>query len=386
MVVYNIPKTIKIDCNKLQNFVESGLIRKIQSPVYPELFLYNYTQEAQFSNTWDEEIQISRGLILDNEYNLIALPIRKFFNYDQEPGKTEFLQKIENREPYIIEEKLDGSFIQMFWYRDKWLVTTRGSWNNEQISKFPDIFKKYTKFELNSKEMYDSNLFSKDYNYIFEIIYPENRVVVDYKDEEKLVLLTAIDKYTNQELENVGDLNRIFPRPINFSKQFKNFEEIEQAIKTSEYNNSEGYVLKFVKDNFRVKMKYSEYCKLHKSISNLSNVYVYEFWKDDKLNVLIENMPDEVYSFINKWVLCLTNTYEKINNEFDECLKYAGKFVFNNSLNEKEKRKEFAKWVFTHEHSPYLNPLLFLWYDGWDYKNELLKLVEPKEKEFCKFI
>jgi len=148
--VYNIPKTIKIDCNKLQNFVESGLIRKIQSPVYPELFLYNYTQEAQFSNTWDEEIQISRGLILDNEYNLIALPIRKFFNYDQEPGKTEFLQKIENREPYIIEEKLDGSFIQMFWYRDKWLVTTRGSWNNEQISKFPDIFKKYTKFELNS--------------------------------------------------------------------------------------------------------------------------------------------------------------------------------------------------------------------------------------------
>jgi hypothetical protein len=65
MLSYNIPKTIKINYNKLQEFVESGLIRKIQHPIYSELFLYNYTQEAQFSNTWDEEIQISRGLILE---------------------------------------------------------------------------------------------------------------------------------------------------------------------------------------------------------------------------------------------------------------------------------------------------------------------------------
>jgi RNA ligase len=317
---------------------------------------------------------------------VIALPIRKFFNYDQEPGKTEFIEKIENKEPYILEEKLDGSYIQMFWYKDKWMVTTRGSFDNEQISKFPEIFKKHTSFELNSKEMFDLKIFDKDFNYIFEIIYPENRIVVDYKDEEKLVLLTAINKYINDELKETQDLNKIFPRPINFSKKYKNFDEIKKDILDSEYNNSEGYVIKFVKDNFRVKMKYSEYCKLHKSISNLSNEYVYEFWKDDKLSLLIENMPDEVYPFINKWILNFTNEYERINKELDECLKLVGKFVFNTSLNEKEKRKEFAKWVFSHEHPSYLNSLLFLWYDGRDYSKELMEIIEPKEKEFCKFL
>jgi hypothetical protein len=99
-----------------------------------------------------------------------------------------------------------------------------------------------------------------------------------------------------------------------------------------------------------------------------------------------ENMPDEVYPFINKWILNFTNEYERINKELDECLKLVGKFVFNTSLNEKEKRKEFAKWVFSHEHSPYLNSLLFLWYDGRDYSKELMEIIEPKEKEFCKFL
>lgn len=383
----NIPKDIKINLVKLQNFVESGLIRKIQNPIHSELFLYNYTQEAQFSNTWDEEIQISRGLIFNVETNeVVALPIRKFFNYDQEPGKSEFLKKIQNGESYTLEEKLDGSFIQMFHYKNSWIVTTRGSWNNEQILKFPEIFRKHTGFELNTLEMKKSNLFNTDYNYIFEIIYPENRIVVDYKDEEKLVLLTAIDKYTNQELENVGDLNTIFPRPFIFSNKYLTFSEIEDDIKRNDYLNLEGYVIKFTSDNFRVKMKYAEYCKLHKSISNLSNVYVYEFWKEDKLNVLINNMPDEVYPFINKWILILTDLYEELNKQLEESKKSALGIVLNTSLSEKEKRKEFAKWVFSHEHSPYLNPLLFLWYDGREYKKELMKLVEPKEKEFCKFL
>jgi RNA ligase len=386
---------IKIDFEKLDNFVKDGLIKKIQNPFYPELFLYNYTADAQFSNTWDEEIQISRGLILNGQTNkIVAIPIKKFFNYDQEPGKSEFLQKLElNNEKYIIEEKLDGSYIQMFYHKDKWLVNTRGSWDNEQISKFSEIFKKHTYFELNSKEMCDSNIFYKDYNYIFEIIYPANRIVVDYKQEEKLVLLTAINKYNSAELQELNDLSLMFPRPLNFSNKYNSFSDLEKDIKRFDYVNLEGYIIKFLSEeedngnNFRVKIKYSEYCKLHKSISNLSNVYVYDFWKENKLNDLIGNMPDETYSFINKWISILTDNYEKINSEFDICKYKVCKFLSNiTSLNEKEKRKEFAKWVFTDEHSSYLNSLLFLWYDGRDYKQEMLELVKPKEKEFCKFL
>ena len=45
-----------------------------------DLFIYNYTRNAEYNKVWNEVTLQTRGLILDSEMNIVALPLRKIFN------------------------------------------------------------------------------------------------------------------------------------------------------------------------------------------------------------------------------------------------------------------------------------------------------------------
>ncbi|MFB9080967.1 hypothetical protein ACFFWB_26745 [Flavobacterium procerum] len=45
-----------------------------------DLYIYNYTQNAQFERVWNEITIACRGLILDKDLNVVARPFPKFFN------------------------------------------------------------------------------------------------------------------------------------------------------------------------------------------------------------------------------------------------------------------------------------------------------------------
>ena len=171
--------------DKLDKLVGEGWLI---SQVHPtlDLTIYNYSQKTQYEKMWNEETLSCRGLVLDSWGNVVARPFKKFFNLSEVEGEIPDL-------PFEVFEKMDGSLGIFFWYNGNPIFASRGSFTSDQSKVGWEIL----------KGMDYKNL-KRGVTYLFEIIYPENRIVVDYGDTEKLVLLGAVETSTGEEIPYSG--------------------------------------------------------------------------------------------------------------------------------------------------------------------------------------
>jgi RNA ligase len=116
------------------------------------LTIWNYSEKVQYENLWDEITLQTRGLVTDNEGNVVARPFKKFFNLEE--GKHTPTSDFE------VFEKMDGSCIILFNYEGEWVFASRGSFTSEQAIKAKELSSNFNLHKLN-----------KDYTYVFEIIY-----------------------------------------------------------------------------------------------------------------------------------------------------------------------------------------------------------------------
>ena len=168
--------------NILEKYYQDGLLLKQVHPKH-DLTIWNYTPRVQYDRLWDDITIQCRGLVTNSKGDIIARPFKKFFNYEEHKPED-----IPNEE-YVVYEKLDGSLGILFNYQGEWILATRGSFTSPQAIKGKEI--------LNN---HDISALRKDNTYLFEIIYPENRIVVDYGDEEKLVVIGGIHTETGEEI------------------------------------------------------------------------------------------------------------------------------------------------------------------------------------------
>lgn len=264
---------------QLKKLIDEKYISVVKHPT-EDLFIYNYTQKTQFENNWNFWTKKCRGLILDSNYNIIQKPFEKFFNVEQFEGglpSTDF-------EVY---EKLDGSLGILYWVNDYPYIATRGSFTSSQaIYANQNLVPKYLDYLLK---------LDKKYTYLFEIIYPENRIVVDYKNQERLVLLAAV--LINDSVHGELPVQLIdYPDKVKLFDGLKDFEIIKQQQNATD----EGFVLVF-QDGLRLKYKFDEYVRLHRILTNITSYSVWEYLKDAKdFNEIIEKVPDEFYDWLHK--------------------------------------------------------------------------------------
>jgi RNA ligase len=144
---------MKYPLNILNDYIGRGLIVKQEHPTLP-LSIYNYSRTCQYDRLWDAVTLDCRGLVLDNEGNVVAKPFPKFFNMEELSDS-----EIPN-ESFEVFEKMDGSCIICFYYNDEWIRATRGSFISEQAIMANKLLQKYPIEKLD-----------KNNTYIFEIIY-----------------------------------------------------------------------------------------------------------------------------------------------------------------------------------------------------------------------
>ena len=178
---------MKYDINLINKYVEDGLVVRQNHPEYP-ISIYNYSRMCQYEGKWDDITLACRGLVLDNEGNVLAKPFPKFFNYEELEGMTFRPSKIPN-ESFDVFEKMDGSLGILFNYEGEWIMATRGSFTSDQAVRGMEMLLKLPYERLN-----------EGCTYLFEIIYKENRIVVDY-DYEDLVLLGIVDNADGYEFD-----------------------------------------------------------------------------------------------------------------------------------------------------------------------------------------
>lgn len=241
-----------VDEHELEAMEELGRIKVTRSPDR-KLYIWNYTNKAQFANEWTDSERVCRGVITDVQGNIIARGMPKFFN-EGDPRVGE----IEEDEPFWLFEKFDGSLgVSYLDCNGMPKIATRGSFTSDQANMANHLL--YTDAYDDVREMI-TKFAQQNQTALFEIIYPENKIVVDYGDDAKLVWLGHV----------VNATGRFYPN-YRWGIERVTLREGVPAITS----NKEGYV-GVTDDGKMFKIKSEEYKTLHKTIFGLSNKSIWE--------------------------------------------------------------------------------------------------------------
>lgn len=308
-----------LDPDALAAQAAAGYIRMQSHPQRPNLAIYNYTEKAQFDRAWTPETLTCRGLIVDRASGeVLARPFPKFFNHDEPEAAG-----IDFAEPVTVTEKLDGSMGVLYWDGDDWAIATRGSFASEQAVHATRLW----------RERYAGWMPPIGWTLIFEIVFPENRIVVDYGQVDDLFLLGAVEIATGKTIppESVT----LWDGPRAKTYEFGSFAE---ALSAEPRDNAEGYVIHFRESDSRLKLKFEAYKNLHRIITGWNERTIWELLRDGKtVSDIAENLPDEFHA----WATEVADWLEERHAD----LTAAAVFEFNetiDSMPDGYTRRDFA--------------------------------------------
>jgi len=324
--------------DNIQRLTEEGYLQ-VQKHPDAELYIYNYAAKTQYEGAWNEITLQCRGLILDAYGNPVARPFPKFFNLGERPDE------VLPDETFEVQDKLDGSLGILYRLDGKPYIASRGSFTSEQAQEATRL--------LHEKYAASIPLLQEGLTYLFEIIYPENRIVVNYGTERALHLLAVIETATGRELE---------PEDIGFPlvEKFHGIYDISK-LKERSTENREGFVVRF-RNGFRVKVKFGEYLRLHRIVTGISNLSIWEMLRDGvPQDDLLEQVPDEFYRWVKETIHTLQSQYTAIEEQSKADFR-----ILNT-------RKETAMYFQTRKYPT----VLFYMLDQKNYAPLIWKMVRP---------
>ncbi len=349
---------------ELQAEVDAGLVRRRQHPTLP-LSIFTYTETCVYAGLWSEVNRVCRGLVVeDTTGRVVAWPFPKFFNYSEHMNGKPYAPPLPDL-PFEVSEKIDGSLGIIFHYADRWHVATKGSFVSDQA--------KWAQAWL---EAHDHDLYlTPGFTYLVEILYAENRIVTEVK-EDTLVLLAAFTPggtevhptvFQNGWMALGGRLVGTFTAP--------SVESIAACAAENRHfvvdlpltgTQTEGWVIRF-QDGTRVKIKLEDYVRLHGVLTRTNARTIWEVLSfGGDISSLLEVVPDEFADWVREtvddlyhrhavWVACARADFSKLVHLRDD-------------------RKAFALGA---QPSPY-RAALFRMLDGRDITELAWKAVRPE--------
>ena len=194
--------------NAWEQKMEAMQIRIKKDSVTPYA-IFNYMIAADFFNP---VVQEARGIIIDLEkLEVVCFPFRKFGNHT-EPYADEI-----DWTTARVQDKVDGSIIK-YWYSqrlEKWIWSTNSciyaaEANSECGRSFQRLIESTPEYDKITHLELDKN-----YTYIFELVGPDNQVVI---------------KYPEPRLWHIGTRNNITGAERNISIGIQNPKELSPII------------------------------------------------------------------------------------------------------------------------------------------------------------
>lgn len=293
------------DMRKLNEYVREGWVTTRNHPELPYL-IYNYSKKTTYEQHWDDITETARGVIVNYDTGkVVARPLRKFYNWEEPRGHH---PHADTRVTAF--DKLDGSLgilypdpAQRFGYA----VATRGSFVSDQAVWA-------TKW-LNDQDEFPWKLrggLRHEFTPLVEIIYPDNRIVLDYGNRESLVYLgeVAIEK---------GEFTW-FPEDWNGEHAAIIYDGPARNLDLfARRDNAEGVVVYDWTARKHVKLKQQDYLELHKLVSGLNERSVYEALRhqdDTHWDDWIRKIPEEFQTWANGVAVKLVQEFVQSANVY----------------------------------------------------------------------
>ena len=337
----------------LNQYKDDGLLMNQFHPTIP-LVIWNYTAKVQYEQLWDEITFQCRALVTDLEGNIVSRGFSKFFNIEE--------NRHEPTDDFEVFEKLDGQYIGVFWYNGEMVVNSKGSFTSPYAIEAKRILEeKYPEFK---KLPLTNHLSHYRLTYCFELIGFE-QIVVSYPEPD--IIMTG--KFRNDVLLGWSDLPITNSCGVSTVKKFNGLDW--KNIKGLNWQNSEGFVVRF-SNGQRCKIKFEDYIKLHRQMTNLSTTGIWEaLMNGEPVSSILNDVPDEFYDKVH--------SYEnELKNEFSE-IETSYKIIFNSFTKDFKTYYPINRTQFAHYATKYQNPsILFAMLDGKDYSKMIWKLIKPK--------
>lgn len=319
------------------------------------LFIYNYSDAAMYTDgAWDNPaVRQCRGLIADRRGEVAARPWSKFFNHGQvEAGDLDLSAPVE------VTDKLDGSLGVIYRALNGTAkVSSRGSFESDQA-----IHATARLAEMNV------SLLLETVTPLVEIIYPANRIVVDYGTLDDLVLLGGVVIATGKYLgpaetaDAVGwrhSLASVFP-----------YASLREALAAPDRKGMEGLCVRYLDRDHIVKIKQEDYVRLHRIVTGLSERTVWQHMIDGQsLETLLSPLPDELHGWTREvWSRIADEAYDI------HSAALVAHDVITQALPTGWTRGDYAAHAKTHRE---LTPLLFQILDGKAVRPAILRNLKP---------
>jgi len=287
----------------------------------PSLVLLKYNQIESPMN--EPLVRQCRGLILDeaDNWKIVCWSFDKFSNYGESTADTIDWNTAK------IQEKLDGSLMQLSFYAGEWAVASSGTPDaggnvNGFDFSFAELF-----WKVWNEKGFDVNQLNPCISYAFELMTPYNKIVVQHKSN-KLVLIGARSLLNGKEydihhsnfnfsFDNTREglqLSKVLPKVKVYDP--KNLEELLATLPDLDPFKSEGYVV-VDKDFKRIKIKSPKYVALHHVKSSWSPRSMLQIVRTGEINEACCAFPEFAEEMIKTkekleaLILLLENTYQQ---------------------------------------------------------------------------
>lgn len=259
-----------LDLDELADEIEAGYVTRKRNPTLP-LSIYCYTHTAQHERRWNPITMRARALIVDDETERIAaFAIPKFFEAGEHLPEDLAASQAPRDEPFEVYDKADGSLGVIFHHSGAWHAASKSSFTSDQARWAAGWLQRHP---AHAETLDPAN------TYITEIIYPANRLVIDYGDTATLLLLAVFrpDGTEAPLTEHAQDWRGIGgqvvrtwpPLPLKQLRELTATNTKPDGRK-SNGTDAEGFVIRYASGH-RIKVKYDEYRRLSKLLKHYNN-------------------------------------------------------------------------------------------------------------------
>ena len=271
------------DVDALHHALQERHVVARKHPTAP-LTILNYSERCQYERgLWNRVTTQCRGIIHDDAGTVLARPFRKFFNHGQQEAGT-----LDLTAPCIVTDKLDGSLGILYRHEAVTAIATRGSFDSEQARHATRVW----------FDRYDATPLPVGWTLLFEIVYPENRIVCDYGERDDLILLGAVNIATGRSVDPHNPILAGWTGP---RAELFRCATVADALVIPPRPNAEGVVIHMVVSDERVKVKQEDYVALHRIVTGLNERTVWEHLVAGKPVVeLLDALPDEFHGWVGE--------------------------------------------------------------------------------------
>ncbi|MFJ3540316.1 RNA ligase [Streptomyces sp. NPDC090109] len=251
--------------DELAAALADGHVTRKPHPELP-LSIYTYTRACQYAQHWNRATLRCRGLVADDTTGrIVGLPLPKFFNLAEHATGSSYAPPLPD-EPFEVYDKVDGSLSVVFHYAGRWHAASKGSFTSSQAV--------WAQRRLDAA---DTTGLVPGTTYLAEMLYPGNRIVVNYGERRDLVLLAAFGP-DGTEVPLAGAAASW--APLGSVVRTWSVATLDELVALTESNtlpggrpatgtDAEGFVLRFA-SGLRAKAKLSEYVRLHKVLTGVT--------------------------------------------------------------------------------------------------------------------